>query len=316
MWDIGGRITGGDIGNSEIRFLEGSYRLQSVGWPRSSLKCDSGWVVLRPADGIEAADVRMMTSGSGEPGDPAGRTFIEKLRISGMTLGIDPNWRPKASERFVIWGGGNQSLWIDGCKIEENFVLFDDAVLTWGWGVTYSTDSEVVDCYTNPLIGRVCRNNSIDGLLQDALRAGLVANVTVRRQDRQLAPDWMSLDIHSDVWQVWNFGGVVENNIVVGLEATDRVHAQGIFTADANLFRDHAFKDVRINNTYNGTRSGMHNLYWCALMKHVLVLDSEFTGGFLRDTPLSPWNPGDWVADDVVLRNVGRIDPATSEPTG
>lgn len=314
LWDIAGRQNGGDIGDCEIRLFAGEYRLRQLGWPQGSMNVGLGWITICSAPGEEAADVRLMRSGTGIDGDDCARLYyMRRVRFKGLTLGLDPDWHP-SNLKFLLWGTSNNSLWIDQCRIEGNFVMPDQAELIREWGWKYSTNSTAFNVWSGPFQGQLSRSNTIDGLLQDAYRDGLVIQAVVRNQDRELFDDWQSWDIHSDVWQAFNHGGVVENNIVFGLRAVDGINAQGFLMGDANLHSDFAAVDVRIENTCSGTKPGHLCLFMGCQYKNLVFERCSFTSAYLTYTAGSPWQQGNVRGEDVVFRTVTRIDVNTGEP--
>ena len=283
-----------DLSFAEVRLLPGTYDIAGFGWPKSSLKAMDGWFTLA----------------SDDPGNPAvlngaGGTPFQHMRVKNCILDLDG----MGSGQRILGASIGNKIWFDRCLFLSEFSQTGAGYTSGYRAGQYATHCRAEKVSWGPFGKSMVIDCHVDGLYNDAFNARGIFNCSAKNLDPRV-PGYPQ-GAHSDIWQIWNSDGDIDNVIIHGLEATETIGAQGLFFAGYTVvFKNMSFRDVRIDNTLNGNPMGHKNFYAYSPMRHVLIDDSEFTGGYV-DAGGNPYSDGDFTAEVSRFRNVRKL--GTSE---
>ncbi len=288
---IAGATVGADLSFSEVRLKPGIYSVDGFSWPRSSVSSDDGWFRIV---GDDSDDPPVITGSGG--------IQVHNFGLENCIIDLDD-----MDSGNILYGRVQSRLWYDRCVLKGRFNT--DGNFTTGWtGGLWATDCRAIDVFDSPFQqSSLAVNCHIDGCLVDAFRSRGMFNCSVRRQDPSQKPELH--DPHPDVYQVFYANGEVDNIIIWGLDATDSVYAQGLFfSGHTTVFKNLSIRNTRVDNTFNGERTGFNNLSAVRPFEHVLLKDCEFTGGFFYASGTPYTSNGVFSASTSVMRNCLEMD--------
>ena len=278
-----------DLAHQEVRLQSGTYTLEGFDWPRSSLLSVGGWFTVSADDPL---DPPVITGNGG--------ISMRNLCFRDCVFDLK-----QMSSGRILRGREDGRLWLDRCTLQGQFNNSGAAFFLGFRHGLWNTGVLVEDVIHSPIGGNLALDCHIDGLVVDAFRATGIFNCSVRRQIRTNVEGMESA--HPDVFQIWNAGGEIDNIMIWGLEATDRVYAEGLFfSGGTTVFKNMSFQDVRIDNTYNGELFIFINFLAIQPFRHVLVSDSQFTGGLLNADGTPYTSGGQFTSTSSRFRNVTR----------
>jgi len=223
-------------------------------------------------------------------------------------------------------GGLGGYIWLSNSDV-STYSRYDGNAYPFvnAWEGTYQTDNYFHEMpYGEPAI--ISRNNRFDHITADVLTGTQMAiNIQISDLSRIGTP------AHTDVHQfLGDTGDELSNVIDYGITATDRIAAQGIFAAGANL-RDFAFINVQLSNADGAAMAAEAGEDFSDNIvqlnppsRHVIFKDSSFVGSAnLREGAFTaknvvvdhvyiPWSPDGrfgGVTEGVIYKNVPVSPP-------
>jgi len=291
---LANNLPGGDASGGRIYLKAGDYNLGNYSYGK---RFDSlnRWITIEPAPGVSKSSARIVSASM-----DGLRTDL--VRLKGLTIA------PTSGAPYVIRNVNNRGLvWIEDCHFtSQNFD--DNSSLLWfmGWKSNgqFITESTAYHVRGTPYSGALVRNTTIEFVADDAYKNAIVIlNATIKNlQDHGTGH-------HPDVWQAWAPNGTMENFFVQNLTAIDSISAQGLFFHGwTNLYRDGAFRDVKIDNSFNGVGTVFVNLHMHRPVQHLLFRNCILSGGGLYRTGDDPSKPQTshniFSAQDMLMENV------------
>lgn len=289
-----------DVGGMILTLLPGDYEYTDGGYPQNALEMQDGWLTIRSETSSPSSATRLTGWSS---------MNWEKMQLKGLQI-VVPDQESGAGN---YTGKSTACLWLDNCDVQGRLVQTYN-FLGYGGG-KWATDCNGTDVQAKPFGTVITRNCHLDGVIEDSFGfESLLLSSSVRRLSRNIVPDGVEKDYHNDVWQNFNSTGTVENLIVRGLTAVDRIQGQGVFMSNVdNAFIDMAFIDVNISNNDDTFAGNETTAYTCLgifnPLKHVLFYDSSYLRGYINGPDPVYGTVGGQVLIDVVFKNNIVLDP-------
>lgn len=319
-------INGSDLSACTVLLLPSAepYVLTNMGWPRSSLNTKSeGWFTIASADSTQP--VTMSAPSSSESGSIA--QGINHIRIKDVVF----NYENLESGKRIIPGKNERNVLVEDCTYVSEFAAGGVFGTCKGWSGHFNCSA------TNVLWGPYGKgtvvNCSINGLLNDAY----VFSCGFRNScefSGNFVPGY-DPSAHQDQWQVFynpsGAIGVMDNYVMHGYEAVERIATQGILlSGGTEEFRSFYIAKSRIDirDSTNGVPNpsgvsggALNNYYIFADTRGFVVENCEFSNGFIYSPEMDVydpvWNPdgtgvpgenGTYTGEDTLFHNVSYID--------
>jgi len=224
-----------DMSNIEVCFNAGTYGLDNSGLTRTA---NTGFLTMKPCPGVAKTSVTVNSWGSGNKG-----AWVDKFHLQGVQV-----TGPNRSD-----GQAGSSLWVDDVTWDANGkdfpcsgcekMFFRESYVNLTGGI-WVTDSFLTDAYSTGKWDMLLRNTTIDNINEDAAHnARTVLNIIIQNVT-------FCCSVHPDVQQnTAPQSGF--NHVVYGVNATNNVNQQGLFSSDTGVYQNAAFVDVAIQNTGN-----------------------------------------------------------------
>ena len=320
-----------DVSGSILTLLPGDYFYDIPYIFSNRLNTLNGWLTIR-GDASEPSAATRFTGYTASSGTR--KIHIQNMQFvqPGTTVAPDPVGANAFKGAGVNGNnkGGDTSLWLDNCDLQGGFVPTN---MLASYSNKWATDCTAVDIKDAPFGNRITRNCNLDGVLADSFgREDLLLSSSVKRisRDQTAAGNSGSANpYHPDIWSKFSIidgesgpsgeHRLLDNYIVRGLTAVDRVQSQGLFFNGGDMnatYADIAMVNVNINNSsvYNATEDSWTTgisggmcclcMYWP--MKHFLLYDSSMW----KSTAIGNghWAAGATLTDVVFKNNIG-LDP-------
>ena len=210
------------------------------------------WVTVRPADGLDAADVTLVSPDGTNVQPHIGPVEWRDLTLDWSRL-KGYSGRGEAWFNRVRWTSSRG--WTDDRSSPVHYLL-----------PYYATNCHAYDTLYGFVNGRIVRGNRVEKISGDALQhARLAVDNTVHHVDGSVLPH------HTDMYQMF---GEHENQIVYGLTATRLLQVQAFFIEPAmeqnpvaEGLRNSAYVDIHISDQDERTR---HSQWMGGIYRNVL----------------------------------------------
>ena len=263
-------------------------------WPRTSLKSyksyftvasfdpDNPATLVKPSIDLQGTTVGPFKGGWGEN--------VTKLRLQNLHFQYDGN----GEKDVVILGAAQNNILVENCTFNSEFTLSNpiDGFNRW---------SGFYNCFANrvkygPFGKGVNVRCAIDQLHVDAYRSGCGFLNSCTNASR-LEEEFNGTD-HQDMWQTYYKDGCMDNYIMHGFDATQKIATQGILlSGESQLFKNYYIKNSKIDTRYsdNGVPYDLplpggllNNYYVYTDTLHFVIEDCEFSGGYITSAAEYP----------------------------
>jgi hypothetical protein len=177
------------------------------------------------------------------------------------------------------------AIWLDQVNVIGPGRTYQGSVVN-SWQNAYITGS-ATRATNFGFNGDLVQNCTVENISSVAFQnPGLLVNSTAADIDKT------GTDFHDDAVQFTSGGALLENRIIYGLTAADRLNSQGVFGGANIPLEDVAVVNAVVNNTYG---PGYGCFLFSGPTKHLYVLSSSFTGSsYWADT---------FIGHDVVIES-------------
>ena len=208
---------------------------------------------------------------------------MTKIRFTDLILDLEA-----AGPGNAIIGSAEKSHFLmENCTLVCNFQTSDVKAGFSGWNGAY--DCSQTNAYYGQFFKGTIVNCYLNGLHNDAFRGGCLINTTCEFAGK-FVPGQNPV-AHMDMYQVYYENGIMDNYVIHGLTATERVATQGILLSGNSIeFRSFYIKNCKIDvrASVNGvpyqediTGQSLYNYYVFKNTKGFLVSDCEFNNGYI-----------------------------------
>ncbi len=229
---------GNDVGGGIINLMAGDHEWASGS--SSGFSSSTRWMTVRPDPSLSDPSSAKITNRAYD------QTMPKLIKVEGVTT-IPVSAIGSSSRSNVFRGSGETS----GAQIWLDNIVFDgtdrrngiDATDPGTWTARYLTNS-VIRNTNNGVGGDLVRDSLIDTIASDAFTN---ARLVVNSETKNIYAD--DTGAHPDVLQIHGDDGLDQNMIMYGVEATESIDAQGIFTGGTGFRHDIAIVNVSIDTS-------------------------------------------------------------------
>lgn len=228
-------------------------------------------------------------------------------RVRYQDLAIDISYFKQ-----ITSANNDATVWIDNCRVYSSLGWGDPSPMTYFsyaiYGCSYfATDSVIEDCangFTDHVLVRGCHSHKISGDVFQNSRAVINCTVDLLSQD-------VPTEQHTDLFQQFRPGSVVDNIIAYNVSCTRLYGVQNFYSDTADAFRNIAYVNVAIQNlpvpqpyAYMTSESNVAS-QWESSYNHVLFLNVSCPGRrILFHTGLPSWSASNFLFMNCVLEEL------------
>ena len=253
------------------------YKIPPTLWPLSSANALIGWIHIKSQDPSNPCTIKNYAN------DSSGSLSqnLEMVRYSDIIF----DYIDLQKDKSILGGKQGSHLLVENCSFVSELGRGQPFGGQEGWSGFF--DCLATNMEYGPYKKGLAVNCHINGLIHDAYRSSCMFNCSLEFAGK-FVPGYYEA-AHMDVYQIYYEGGIVDNIVIHGLTATERVATQGIyFSGNSVEFRNFLVKNTKIDirdsingvPNPNGVDGVRYNWYVYTDTRHFLVRDCEFTNGY------------------------------------